>query len=208
MNTSRFLVRSPFSAALSRIGHLSRFPARLPPAPSRTRPPCCTGRRRLWSLCFVLLWGVAGPAPAFAYVDPTTGSPSASNVTRRAEIPEKNWLPGHRGVDLATRTGQEILAAEDGVVAFTGVVAGVPVVSVDHADGIRTTYQPVHATVRTGEKVQEGEPIGRMAPPSGDHAGLHWGARTGKDAYINPLSLLDAPEIRLKPVDAPGRKRS
>lgn len=210
MNTSRFLVRSSFSAALSRIEHLPRFPARLPPAPSRTRSPRCTGRRRrrLWSLCFVLLWGVAGPAPAFAYVDPTTGSPSASNVTRRAEIPEKNWLPGHRGVDLATRTGQEILSAEDGVVAFTGVVAGVPVVSVDHADGIRTTYQPVHATVRTGEKVQEGEPIGRMAPASGDHAGLHWGARTGKDAYINPLSLLDAPEIRLKPVDAPGRKRS
>ena len=156
----------------------------------------------------VVLILTAGAVPAFAYVDPTTGSSTATNVTRRADIPEKNWLPGHRGVDLAARTGQVIYAAEDGVVAYVGVIAGVPVVSVDHADGIRTTYQPVHATVRAGDKVKEGQPIGRMAPPNGDHDGLHWGARTGKDTYINPLSLLDAPQIRLKPVDAPGRTRS
>jgi len=155
---------------------------------------------------FLALLGSA--PPAWAYVDPVTGEAHASNVTRRADIPEKNWLPGHRGVDLAARTGQTIVSAEDGVVAFTGVVAGVPVVSVDHAGGIRTTYQPVHATVKVGDRVTEGDPIGRMAPPVGDHAGLHWGALTGKDSYINPLSLLDAPPIRLKPVDAPGRTRS
>ena len=148
----------------------------------------------------VILILTAGAVPAFAYVDPTTGSSTATNVTRRADIPEKNWLPGHRGVDLAARTGQDILSPEDGVVAYVGVIAGVPVVSVDHPDGIRTTYQPVHATVSVGDEVAEGQPIGRMAPPNGDHDGLHWGARTGKDAYINPLSLLDAPQIRLKPL--------
>ncbi|MCT1451398.1 M23 family metallopeptidase [Corynebacterium sp. p3-SID1145] len=150
----------------------------------------------------------AGAGPAAAYVDPTTGSPTAAHVTRSADIPEHNWLAGHRGVDLAARTGQDILAAKDGVVAFTGVVAGVPVLSVDHADGIRTTYQPVHATVKVGDEVEEGEVIGRLAPSSGGHDGLHWGARTGPDAYINPLTLLDAPQIRLKPVDAHGRTRS
>lgn len=170
----------------------------------RTRSVKCRPKS-VWA---ALLLAIIGPSAASAYVDPTTGLPSATNVTRRAQIPDKNWLPGHRGVDLATRTGQDIVAAEDGVVAFTGVVAGVPVVSVDHADGIRTTYQPVHATVRAGDKVKEGEPIGRMAPPSSDHAGLHWGARTGEDIYINPLSLLDAPQIRLKPVDEHGRKHS
>lgn len=150
----------------------------------------------------------AGTGPAAAYVDPTTGSPAAAHVTRSADIPEHNWLAGHRGVDLAARTGQDILAAEDGVVAFTGVVAGVPVLSVDHADGIRTTYQPVHATVKVGDEVEEGEVIGRLAPSTGGHDGLHWGARTGPDAYINPLTLLDAPQIRLKPVDAHGHTRS
>lgn len=148
---------------------------------------------------------VGSAAPAWAYVDPTTGARTATRVTRGADIPEKNWMPGHRGVDLAARPGQDILAAEDGVVAFVGVIVGVPVISIDHADGIRTTYQPVFPTVAVGDAVQEGQPIGRMAPPNGDHDGLHWGAKTGPDTYINPLTLLDAPTIRLKPVDGPGR---
>lgn len=143
--------------------------------------------------------------PAWAYVDPTTGAPSATRVTRGAAIPDKNWMPGHRGVDLAARPGQDILAAEDGVVAFVGVVVGVPVISIDHEDGIRTTYQPVFPTVAVGDVVQEGQPIGRMAPPNGGHDGLHWGAKTGPDTYINPLTLLDTPTIRLKPVDGLGR---
>lgn len=152
-------------------------------------------------LCAVVVLALtAGAIPAFAYVDPTTGKTMATNVTRRADIPDQNWLPGHRGVDLAARTGQDILSAENGVVAYVGVIAGVPVVSVDHTDGIRTSYQPVHATVSIGDEVEEGQPIGRMAPANGDHDGLHWGARTGKDSYINPLSLLDAPQIRLKPL--------
>lgn len=185
------------------LGHPARFSFHLPD--HRPRRLFIVG---VLSMLVFFSVGSVGTSQAWAYVDPTTGQASASNVTRRADIPEKNWLPGHRGVDLAARTGQEILSAEAGVVAFTGVVAGVPVVSVDHADGIRTTYQPVHATVRIGDEVKEGQPIGRLASPSADHAGLHWGARTGKDTYINPLSLLDAPQIRLKPVDGRGRTRS
>ncbi|AWB84249.1 M23 family metallopeptidase [Corynebacterium liangguodongii] len=151
---------------------------------------------------------LALPAPAAAYVDPTTGEPHASRITRSAEIPERNWLPGHRGVDLALGIGGDVLAAGDGTVAFAGVVAGTPVVSIDHADGIRTTYQPVYASVSVGDVVSEGSVIGRLAPAArGQHDGLHWGALTGKDAYINPLTLLDAPAIRLKPVDGPGYRR-
>lgn len=161
-----------------------------------------TFHKALATLIVVLL---GSAAPAWAYVDPTTGATTATRVTRGADIPEKNWMPGHRGVDLAARPGQDILAAEDGVVAFVGVIVGVPVISIDHADGIRTTYQPVFPTVAVGDAVQEGQPIGRMAPSNGDHDGLHWGAKTGPDTYINPLTLLDAPTIRLKPVDGPGR---
>lgn len=165
-------------------------------------------RRNLLASVITIVCVFYGSAAAWAYVDPTTGEPTARNVTRGADIPEQNWLPGHRGVDLAARTGQDILASGDGVVAHVGVVAGVPTVSIDHTDGIRTTYQPVHGFVDKGDSVREGEPIGRMSQPMDEHPGLHWGARTGKDSYIDPLSLLDAPVIRLKPVDAPGRKRS
>ncbi|GAB3941099.1 hypothetical protein GCM10028828_05860 [Corynebacterium tapiri] len=83
--------------------------------------------------------------------------------------------------------------------AFAGVVAGRPSISIDHPDGIRTTYTPVHARVKEGDSVSEGQVIGTLAH---GHPGLHWGVLKGKDHYIDPLSLLDVPEIRLKPVDA------
>ncbi|MHA2789244.1 M23 family metallopeptidase [Corynebacterium sp. S7] len=144
---------------------------------------------------------IFAPASAAAYVDPTTGLPQATRVLRGAEIPQKNWLPGHRGVDLALPIGGDVLAAEAGTIAFAGVVFGTPTISIDHADGIRTTYQPVHAQVAVGDVVLEGQIIGRLGHPFDDYPGLHWGARTGPDLYINPLSLLDRPTIRLKPVE-------
>lgn len=148
------------------------------------------------------------PTPAQAWVNPATGSAFAEAVVRPAQIPERNWLPGHRGVDLHLTPGDAVRAAGDGKVAFVGVVVGVPTVSLQHADGLRTTYQPVRTTLKVGEVVAEGASIGtlaRWAKP--DHVGLHWGVLVASDTYVDPLTLLDAPVIRLKPVDAPGRRR-
>lgn len=137
------------------------------------------------------------------YVDPTTGDPTATRVIRAFDKPEENWLPGHRGVDLALSVGSDVLAAGDGTVAFAGPVAGTPTISIDHSDGVRTTYQPVHSHVREGDPVTVGQTIGRLAHPSDGRPGLNWGARRGEE-YLNPLSLLAAPVIRLKPVDEPA----
>jgi len=146
--------------------------------------------RKCWLLLVPLL---------LAWVDPTTGASYASGVLRLYDPPAQNWLPGHRGVDLRLDIGEEVLAAGDGTVAFVGVVAGTPTVSIQHEE-IRTTYQPVHGWVSQGEVVREGDVIGKLGHPFDDAPGLHWGARTGKDQYMNPLSLL-TPTIRLKPVD-------
>ena len=154
---------------------------------------------------------------ATAWVDPTTGKDYATRVTRPADIPKRNWLPGHRGVDLYLQPGAPVLAAEAGTVAFVGSVAGTPIVSVDHApsarfpEGIRTTYQPVRASVAVGDEVAEGQVIGVLARATsrfaGEHDGLHWGAKTGPDTYIDPLTLLEPPKIRLKPVERAARVR-
>ena len=144
---------------------------------------------------------LAFPPPAIAYVDPTTGAPGPGRVLRAFDKPEHNWLPGHRGVDMQLEVGDTVHAAGDGVVAFVGMVAGTPVLSIDHADGIRTTYQPVRARVAQGDRVHAGQEIGTLAPPTDGWPGLHWGAKRGKD-YLNPLSLLAEPHIRLKPVAA------
>lgn len=138
-----------------------------------------------------------------AYVSPTTGADHASGVTRAFDKPAKNWLKGHRGVDLAAEPGATIVAAGEGVVSYVGVIAGTPIVSIEHPDGIKTTYQPVHAVVARGDAVAEGQPIGRLAGTEG----LHWGALVAKDDYINPLSLLKRPTIRLKPVGGLDRRR-
>ncbi|RNE49410.1 M23 family metallopeptidase [Corynebacterium alimapuense] len=140
--------------------------------------------------------------PAAAYVDPSTGHSTAQKVIRAFDKPEHNWLPGHRGVDLALEVGEPVLAAGSGVVVFAGNVAGTPTVSIDHSDGVRTTYQPVFPSVVEGEHVTEGSEIGSLAHATDGWEGLQWGARSGpaRDEYLNPLSLLELPTIRLKQI--------
>lgn len=127
-------------------------------------------------------------------------------VARPFDGPEHDWLPGHRGADLAGRPGQPVLAAGAGVVVFAGTVAGKPVVSVEHAGGLRTTYEPVTATVTAGRRVERGDPLGTLEP---GHEGcpavacLHWGLRRGRDDYLDPLPLVRS-VIRLEPVSGRG----
>ena len=129
-----------------------------------------------------------------------TGAPAT--VVEAFDPPAVVWGRGHRGVDLAAAEGTQIRSAAAGRVAFAGMVAGRPVVSVDHADGIRTTYEPVEPTVGAGEAVGAGQVIGTLLPGhrSDGVCALHWGARTGPKTYINPLRLLQPAVIRLKPV--------
>ncbi|ASW57503.1 murein hydrolase activator EnvC [Plantactinospora sp. KBS50] len=129
---------------------------------------------------------------------PVDGAPL---VTRRFDPPPRPWQPGHRGVDLAVAPGAVIRSAGPGTVAFAGQVAGRPVLTVRHGDGLRTTYEPVDPLVRPGDDVPAGAPIGRLRP---GHPGcaraacLHWGLRRG-DTYLDPLSLLGLGRVRLLP---------
>jgi len=110
---------------------------------------------------------------------PLAGHPTVVTPFRP---PPRPWLPGHRGVDLAAPAGAAVRAAGAGTVRFAGMIAGVGVVSVDHADGLRTTYQPVAPTVRAGQPVAAGDPIGVLVaghPGCPVAACLHWGLRRG-----------------------------
>lgn len=167
----------------------------------RLAPLTIRGMKRYFSTALtIFIISLMGCVPAAAYVDPATGKDSPGRVLRGFEPPESRWGPGHRGVDLDLDIGDSVLAADDGTVAFAGSVAGTPVISIEHADGVRTTYQPVHAWVKAGETVTAGQDIGILAHSRDGYPGLHWGALIAKDTYIDPLSLLNAPVIRLKPV--------
>jgi len=134
-------------------------------------------------------------------------------VTRGFDAPRPDWRPGHRGVDLAGTPGQPVYAAAAGTVMFAGMLAGRPVVSVAHAGGLRTSYEPVEAALRPGQSVGAGAALGRLLA---GHAGcpapacLHWGAMWGPASradYLDPLGLLASTPVRLKPVDEPDRGR-
>src|ERR1700710_1006810 len=72
----------------------------------------------------------------------------APAVVRKFDAPSPNWNPGHRGVDLAGRSGQPVYAAGAATVVFAGLLAGRPVVSLAHPGGLRPSYEPVRAVVR------------------------------------------------------------
>lgn len=141
----------------------------------------------------------ASARAASAWRWPVDGTPT---VVRTFEPPPTPYAAGHRGVDLAAVPGATVRAAGAGVVAFAGMVAGRPVVSVDHPGGLRTTYEPVVPAVRAGQVLAAGAPLGALVAGHPDCAAvacLHWGLRRGR-VYLDPLALLGLGRVRLLPL--------
>lgn len=169
------------------------------------------GRVRLLSVLIPALVGsaassgIAAAVPEEGFGWPLRPRPA---LIRPFDPPAQEWLPGHRGVDLAGAPGQAVHAAGPGIVVFAGTVAGKPVVSIRHEGGLRTTYEPVEAEIPVGRRVARGTRIGVLR---GGHEGcvpacLHWGLRRertrhGQREYLDPLGLLRPVPIRLEPVE-------
>ena len=84
-----------------------------------------------------------------------------------------------------------------------GPVAGRGTVTVAHASGLRSTYEPVRSELDVGDTVDPAQVIGTVESGRG-HCGatacLHLGALTGR-TYLDPLALLGAGDVVLLPVD-------
>nr|WP_072802315.1 M23 family metallopeptidase [Rhodococcus yunnanensis] len=158
--------------------------------------------KRLFSILAVVVFCAAGAPDAAADASADFSWPLSPrpDIAATFDPPEFDWLPGHRGVDLSGTEGQSVLAAGDGVVVHAGLVAGKPVVSIDHSNGLRTTYEPVVASVAAGDRVARGDVVGTLTAGHGacSPACLHWGVRRGRE-YLDPLRLVRPTPIRLKP---------
>lgn len=163
-------------------------------------------RLRALGACLAALVSVIliAAAPAGADTEPHGVWPlrPQPEVVRGFDPPETTWGGGHRGVDLRGSVDQPVRTALAGRVAFVGVIAGVPMVVVDHG-AVRTTYQPVAATVPVGTELAGGDVIGTLQW-FGTHclpaACLHWGLLEG-DRYLDPLMLVGGPRpVRLLPL--------
>ena len=178
------------------------------------------------------LWDLAGAAvlaaallvvPGAALQSPTAALPLPASVAwgwpvggaaggrprvlHLFDPPDKPWLSGHRGVDLAAPQGTTVHSPTDGVVTFSGVVVDRGVLTIATADGLRLSFEPVTSKLKAGDAVVRGAAIGTVkgpthcdsGPPGADSC-LHWGVRRG-DVYLNPLAfILDLrPSVLLPP---------
>lgn len=123
-----------------------------------------------------------------------------SRVTRPFVQPAHAYGAGHRGIDLDLRGESKVVAPADGVIAFTGVVAGRAVVTIEHDDELVTTLEPVTSALTPGTPVRGGEEIGMLSVGGHSSPGtLHFGVRL-RGEYINPLLLVgDIPRAILLP---------
>jgi murein DD-endopeptidase MepM/ murein hydrolase activator NlpD len=140
-----------------------------------------------------------GRAPRARWTWPLTPKPA---VVRRFVPPATRYGAGHRGVDLAASPGQVVRAVDAGTVTHVGRVAGRGTLTVTHGSGLRSTYEPVTASVRRGQLVARSGVVGTVAAgPS--HCSpvscLHLGALRGP-AYLDPLRLLAGGRVRLLPL--------
>lgn len=131
------------------------------------------------------------PEPALMAPDPRaawewplgTGSPP---VLRHFDRPPERWMPGHRGVDLGAPDAA-VLSPADGVVVFVGTVVDRPVLTIDHGNGLLSSFEPVTASIAKGETVRGGQEVGRISTEA--HCPslcVHWGVRKDGE-YVNPL---------------------
>ncbi|MFI7616998.1 peptidoglycan DD-metalloendopeptidase family protein [Nonomuraea terrae] len=128
---------------------------------------------------------------------PLDGHP---RILHRFAPPPEPWLAGHRGIDLAAPVSTPVLAAGSGTIRFAGPVAGKGVVTIDHPNGLRTTYLPVKPSVRRGQSVTSGAQLGvlEFSEPHCHESCLHWGLIRDTH-YLNPLLLLGQAPTRLLP---------
>ena len=149
-------------------------------------------------LAVALLPGGAATATAFGSVRPVPGP-----VVRGFDPPEQRWNAGHRGVDLAAAVGSPVRAAADGEVSVAQTIAGRGVVTIVHGD-LRTTYEPVRASVRVGEQVHAGDVLGTVQAGHCAAGCLHFGLKRGEQ-YLDPLD--DSTQVRLLPSSAVAMAR-
>lgn len=182
-----------------------------------------SGRRR-WSAALTVfaLLGAAVMAQGFAanpahadvgaFIQPVSGKVTGMVGVRCALDGTPSADPAHRGHDIASNAGQNIVAAAAGVVEIAGSYSGYgQTVSIRHAAGYSTLYGHMitgSILVSPGDVVAQGTVLGRVGNTGnsfGEH--LHFEVRTPTNAVMSLGSYSCNQTVTRGvpiPVDIPG----
>ena len=112
----------------------------------------------------------------------------------------------HEVAQAACRTSMQWpLEHADGVVAFSGKVAGKSVVTLRHGaetGSLTSTFEPAVTTRPVGAVIAKGERFARVEGGS-EHCAdgcLHWGLKSGGRDYADPSGRVRPMRVELKPL--------
>ena len=144
----------------------------------------------------------AARAPAGRWAWPV---PAPHPVVRPFAAPATAYGAGHRGIDVGAASDTLVVAPDDGVVFFSGVVVDRPVLSITHDGGLVSSYEPVSSSLTAGTAVSRGSVVGTLLPGHCAESCLHFGVRLHGE-YVSPLNYLGGvPRAVLLPTRAaPG----
>jgi hypothetical protein len=159
---------------------------------TRGRSAACLGAATLAASLLSL------QSPATAASRPWLIPPVDAAIARGFDLPRGQYGPGNRGLDYAVVAGTPVRAAGAGTVSFAGSVGGTIAVTLNHGDGLETTYTGMRELyVARGDTIDRGHWIGETVDR------FHFGVKL-HDVYVDPRGWLGPVEtgdaIHLIPV--------
>jgi LysM repeat protein len=137
-----------------------------------------------------------GPGACDGPFEGVYGSGAFIYPTYNHTLSGNDYWSGHLGIDLAAATGDNVVAADSGVVVFSGWATGGYgyMVMIDHGNGYQTVYAHLNQTLaRCGQSVGRGGAIG-LAGSTGNSTGVHLHFEIRYlGGFISPWFVLPAP---------------
>lgn len=165
--------------------------------PIVSKPPARVARRVIVvALTTVMLLNSGVPRPAGA-AEVLFRRPTSAPVLDPFRLPEGKYGPGNRGIEYNTGEFDRIVAAARGTVVFAGPVARSLFVTVDHGNGLQSSYGFVgHILVREGEEVAGGDLVALAEGP------FHFSVRLHGE-YVDPEPLFGSRRVVVRLVPHP-----
>lgn len=134
---------------------------------------------------------------ASAVAAPCWQPPVSARVSDEFREPPCPFCAGNRGIEYAVAPRTSVRSVAAGTVTWSGTIAGVRWVVVQHADGWRATYgRLAGSTLAAGDRVGARQVVGTTSSE------LYFGLRIG-ERYVDPAPYLAqlAGRARLVPLD-------